>query len=559
MSSRAAPRPHADRPPEPRRRPRRRMRPLAKVGIVLAGLLVLLAAIGFVPNEPIRRSIESRMNASLKGYSARLGKARLQPLGLSLTLTDLVIRQTAHPEPAILAVPRLHASVHWKELIFLRVVADFSIDRPVAYINLPQLRSEMTDDVPVEEKGWQQAVEAIYPLKINLLTLRDGTLTYVDDDPKHPLELTDMDARANNIRNIHSKKNTYPSPVEASATLAKTGRVEFKGHADFLAAPHAGVKGDFRLAKVPLDSFHQLAEHWNVLVSGGTFSAAGQVEFAPKVRNLRMPEMTIDGVRVGYLRRAGGAPEGGLAPAAKKVAQDAKAERDAQPEAAAVPWNMRLDRFRMTGSTLELVDRTRSPDYRLTVTDAHADVEGLSNIDGGGPARATAGGKFMGRGEIKADATFRPAKGRMDFDVKLEVGPTPMTALNDLFRAYGKFDVYSGTLQLFSEVGVHDNYMRGYVKPIFKDIEIYDSSQDRNKSVFKKVYESVVDVASTILTNRKKDQVATNATIEGPVGNARSSLFDILGGLLENAFIRAILPGFDRQVGTLKGAPRKAD
>jgi hypothetical protein len=536
------------------------MRPLAKVGIGLAALLVLLAVVGFVPNEPIRRSIENRMNASLDGYSVRIGKARLQPLGLSLTLTDLVIRQSAHPEPAILAVPRLHSSVHWKELLFLRVVADFSIDRPVAYINLPQLQSELTDDVPVERKGWQEAVEAIYPLKINLLTLRDGALTYVDDDPEHPLELTDIDARANNIRNIHSKKNTYPSPIEASATLAKTGRVELRGHADFLARPYAGVKGDFRLAAVPLDSFHQLAEHWNVLVSGGTFSAAGQLEFAPTVRNLLMPEITIDGVKIGYLRRAAGAPEGGLAPAAKKAAQDAKAEKAREPEAAAaVPWNLRLDRFRMSGSTLELVDRTRTPDYRISVTDAHAEVDGLSNIDGGGPARATAEGKFMGRGEIRADATFRPAKGRMDFDLKLEIGPTPMTALNDLFRAYGKFDVYSGTLQVFSELGVHDNYMRGYVKPIFQDIEIYDSSQEKGKSIFKKVYESVVDVASTILTNRKKDQVATNAPIEGPVGNAKAGFFEILGGLLENAFIRAILPGFDQQVGTLKGAARKTE
>jgi hypothetical protein len=522
------------------------MRLIAKVGIALAGLLVLLTALGFVPNEPLRRSIEGRMNRSLEGYSATIGKARLQPLGLSLTLTDLVIRQSAHPDPAILVVPRLHASVHWKELLFLRVVADFSIDRPVAYINLPQLRSELVDDVPVEEKGWQQAVEAIYPLKINLLTLRDGSLTYVDDDPKQPLELTDVDARANNIRNIHSKERTYPSPVEASAVLAKTGRVEFKGHADFLARPYTGVKGDFRLASVPLDSFGQLAEHWNVLVSGGTFSGAGQVEFASKVRNLSMPEITIDGVKIGYLRRAPGAPKGELAPAAKKAAQDA------EPEADAVPWKMRLDRFRMTRSTVELVDRSRTPDYRLYVTEAYADVDGLSSTDGAEPARASARGKFMGRGDVKANATFRPARGKMDFDVQVEVGPTPVTALNDLFRAYGKFDLHAGTLQVYSEIGVHDNYMRGYVKPIFKDIEIYDSSQEKGKSIFRKVYESVVEVAAELLKNRKRDQIATTAPLEGPVGDTGTNFFEVLGGLLENAFIRAILPGFDQQVGTRK-------
>ena len=125
-----------------------------------------------------------------------------------------------------------------------------------------------------------------------------------------------------------------------------------------------------------------------------------------------------------------------------------------------------------------------------------------------------------------------------------------MTALNDLFRAYGKFDVYAGTLQVNSEIGVHDKYMRGYVKPIFKDIEIYDARQDAKKSLFKEVYESAVDLASKILTNRNRDQVATNVPIEGPVGDPDSSFFAVLGGLLENAFIKAILPGFDQQVGT---------
>jgi hypothetical protein len=549
MSSTAARRPHDRGSPSPQaprpQRARRRLRPLAKVGIALAGLVVLVAAVGFVPNEPIRRSIESRMNASLKGYNAKIGKARLQPIGLSLTLTDVVIRQTAHPEPAILRVPRLHASVHWRELIFLRVVADFAIDRPVAYVNLPQLRSELADETPVDRKGWQEAVEAIYPLKINLLRIRDGRLTYVDEDPERPLELTDLQARATNIRNIRSKERTYPSPIEASAVLAKTGKAEIRGHANFLAEPHTGVKGAFRLSAVPLDSFKPVARHWNVLVSGGTFSADGEVEFAPNVRSLSMPEITIERVRIGYLRKAPEAPEPGIVPAART----SKNVRDTGEQ----PWNLRLDRFRLVDSTLELVDPTKKPDYRLFVTHAEASVEGLSNTTGDGPARAPARGKFMDRGDLTASATFRPGGGGdLDFDVKLEVGPTPMPALNDLFRAYGKFDVHAGTLQVFAEVGVHDGYMRGYVKPIFKDIEIYDSRQEAGKSIFKKVYESAVEVASAILTNRKKDQVATNAPIEGPVGDTGTDVFSVLGGLLENAFVKAILPGFDRQVGTRK-------
>ena len=201
---------------------------------------------------------------------------------------------------------------------------------------------------------------------------------------------------------------------------------------------------------------------------------------------------------------------------------------------------------------LELVDRSRKPEYRIFVSGTDLSVDGLANAAGSGTARGKASGKFMGQGDLSVSAAFRPGRGTADFDVQVEVGPTPMTELNDLFLAYGKFDVYAGTLQVFSEIGVHDKYMRGYVKPIFQDIEIYDARQEANKSLFKKVYESAVDVASTLLTNQKRDQVATNVPIEGPVGDADSNFFAVLGGLLENAFIKAILPGFDQQVGTRK-------
>ena len=159
----------------------------------------------------------------------------------------------------------------------------------------------------------------------------------------------------------------------------------------------------------------------------------------------------------------------------------------------------------------------------------------------------------MNDGDATADATFRAGRGKtLDLDLRLHVAPTSLSLLNDLFRAYGKFDVYAGTLEVFSEIGVHKAYMSGYVKPIFKDVEVYDKRQEAQKGFLKKVYEGAVDAAAQLLKNRKHDQVATDISVAGPVGNAKSSLWDTLGGLLENAFIRAILPGFDRQVGTLK-------
>jgi hypothetical protein len=50
------------------------------------------------------------------------------------------------------------------------------------------------------------------------------------------------------------------------------------------------------------------------------------------------------------------------------------------------------------------------------------------------------------------------------------------------------------------------------------------------------------------LENRKKDQVATVAKFSGPVSNPDSSVWEIIGKAIENAFVEALLPGFERQI-----------
>jgi hypothetical protein len=47
-----------------------------------------------------------------------------------------------------------------------RLIGDFLIDRPKLYINLKHVRKEVQSKVPFKEKGWQEALESIYPLKI---------------------------------------------------------------------------------------------------------------------------------------------------------------------------------------------------------------------------------------------------------------------------------------------------------------------------------------------------------------------------------------------------------
>src|SRR5262245_9175821 len=178
-------------------------------GWIAAALLVVVAvayAVAYLMDEPLRRSIESRMNARLKGYTVRLGKADFHPIGLSLDLRNITVVQDANPDPPVMQIHRLGASVQWREFIHARLVADMVLDRPVLYVNLAHLKQEAKEQVPVKERGWQDALQEAYPLKINEFRVFDGEVTYVDPaQPFKPLRLSRLFVDADNIRNVKSE------------------------------------------------------------------------------------------------------------------------------------------------------------------------------------------------------------------------------------------------------------------------------------------------------------------------------------------------------------------
>ena len=120
-----------------------------------------------------------------------------------------------------------------------------------------------------------------------------------------------------------------------------------------------------------------------------------------------------------------------------------------------------------------------------------------------------------------------------------------LPSINDFLRAYGKFDVAEGTFSVYSEVKVHNGRIDGYVKPLFKDIKVYDPQQDKKKPVLKKLYEKIVGGVSHLLENHPREQVATVADLSGTIDDPNTSTWEIFVRLVSNAFVKAILPGFD--------------
>src|SRR5512132_21338 len=84
------------------------------VGLSLLAVVVLAFIASFFIDEPLRRYVERRVNESLDGYTVKIQKLRSHPIGASLTLSDVIFTQNAHPDPPVIHLPTLAASTQWR-------------------------------------------------------------------------------------------------------------------------------------------------------------------------------------------------------------------------------------------------------------------------------------------------------------------------------------------------------------------------------------------------------------------------------------------------------------
>lgn len=520
------------------RLPREKWRRRLLLGAAVVALLIWIASFGL--DEPIRRRIEQQMNASLVGYSAHIRALRFHPFNFAVTLKDTSIVQDTHPNPPVADFPRLDASIHWRALLRLRLVADFRFDRPKIHVDRTHVVAEVDDKVPVADRGWQQALEAVYPLKINEFVIRNGEITYIEDQKSKPLHIDQVNFRATNIRNIRSRERTYPSDVRLTGRIFDSGKLTFDGHADFTAEPYAGVKGALALADAHLDPLRPVLERYNITVAKGRLSFASNVEFSPTVKTADISEVKLRELDAGYVNRPARA-----AAAEKMREQTADAAKEVSNDPGIL---IKVDHVRADNARLRFVNEEPDPHYTLEVVDTDLRVDNLSNHAKRGPATGDINGRFMGSGPAHAWFTFRPDSQAPNFDLGVEITDTDLTKLNDLFRAYGDFDVAGGRFSLYTEVKVHDNRIDGYIKPLFADIKVYDAKQDKQEGTLHKMYEGLVGGVAKLLENSPRDEIATKVTISGPVDNPKMSTLQTVLRLIQNAFFRAILPGFEEEV-----------
>jgi len=509
----------------------------------LTALLLLVVIASLFIDEPLRLYLQQTMNKSLKGYTVRIERVHFYPIGFALDLENFELMRNEQPDLPVASIPKWTASLHWKALLSGRLVNDQYLEHPTFRMTRTIAKQEAQDEMPVKDRGWQAAVESVYPFKINQVRITNADLTYLDEaSPARPLRFEHVNLYASNIRNVHSSDQQYPSDLFLEGIVFDSGRLRAEGHADFLAEPIIAIKVDLLADDVPLGALIPVTGRYNVQLSRGMMSAEGSVEYAPTVKIVNLKRLTIDGLHVDYVHAK-----------QTKQAEEARAKATVTT-AKTINANqeilVRIDEIKIVNGELGFVNQATKPEYRVYLTDADMSLEHYSNGLREGPASVMLRGKFMGTGETDVTGILHPEHESPDFELKVKIADTHIRPMNNLLRAYGDFDVVGGLFSCYAELNFHQGTVRGYVKPLFRKLDVYNKEQDRDKDVLHKLREGAIEDMSSLLENVPREEVATKADISGKTNAPRTETVQVVLRLIQNAFFKAILPGFEREFGS---------
>ena len=200
---------------------------------------------------------------------------------------------------------------------------------------------------------------------------------------------------------------------------------------------------------------------------------------------------------------------------------------------------LKINRFHVDNGEIHYRDFFSNPKLDMVISDVYMTTTNITNsqkLSKSEIATIHAEGKPMHTGSIKADVSFDPYQSDPTFKLKLELADLPLTALNDLTRAYAFFDFEGGKFDMATEMNASGGSFSGYVEPVFDHMKIVSLQKDIKNPV-KLVWEGLLEGVGIILRNQPKDRFATKVPLSGSFKDPHEAVLSTIGNVFKNAFV----------------------
>lgn len=294
------------------------------------------------------------------------------------------------------------------------------------------------------------------------------------------------------------------------------------------------IRGAYKLEGFYLDRKDTVTEERTPFLSAGVIDLS--VEWRALFHGSIVGELVVDTAEVRFT---------------KEVAEPAELQKDTASFADLLHdfMPLKINRLEFHNSAVRYIDPTSSPKVDVQLSQVDLLATNLSNAMDSTvvlPSKVVASAGLYG-GQLTFNMGIDPLAPSPTFDMNLKLTETDLTELNEMLQGYGNVDVNQGTMSLYTEIATRNGEFTGYVKPVIKDLDVL-GPEDKNDSFFHKVYEGIVGTVGSILTNPRKEQVATKVELKGKLDDVKTSSIYAVIQLLRNAFIQALVPALDQEV-----------
>jgi Domain of Unknown Function (DUF748) len=211
---------------------------------------------------------------------------------------------------------------------------------------------------------------------------------------------------------------------------------------------------------------------------------------------------------------------------------------------------LRFNKVQLTDGEIHYVDTNHNPPVDIYIDRVTAVATNLTNtrdISDNLFAVIEGKGLAMRHAPIEVHVETDPTAQQVTFDLNGSLRDLKLVELNGLVREYGGFDFEKGVFDVDTELAASKGNIKGYVKPIFKDVKIFSLKEDKKKPL-KALWEMIVGGVGKLFTNHEEHQMATVIPLQGSINQPGTSTLAVIGGLFRNAFIKALQPGVEGTV-----------
>lgn len=219
---------------------------------------------------------------------------------------------------------------------------------------------------------------------------------------------------------------------------------------------------------------------------------------------------------------------------------------------------LRIDRFKINDGLITYRNHERKPPIDVALREVNLTALNLTNADRGGeelPASVEGAAKAFDSTVLNLKLRAAPLAEQPTFDLDASLRGLRLTDANDFLRAFTGFDAEGGVFDLYLEAAASGGTVKGYVKPMFKDLKLI-AWNDSKKGPLKFLKEALAAAAGELLENQPKDSLAARVPLEGKIDDPKAGLWPAVTSVLRNAFVEALRPGVEGSI-KLEGGQKK--